>query len=269
MGVIHPEGYAELRGDQINQTDTITLTPWVTVSGVSRTGNKPDVAITIRSYLLLNPLAEPDDESEGYINFNKRDIQWVYDIQTDAQGRFTMKLPQGGHKIGKFMRTNTQRLEMIDTVLLNLKAGHDIKDLQIGGQGRQVTASIVWKGNAAPWKTSYATLTLVPDENAPIMLVPLGDEPGPALEKIASQHGHGRAGPVVIVNQYNVLRAQDVKDGTYDLQIVFFGKLWPDHGEPLGVIQKRVVIAPAEQGKEDQPVDLGKLEVQPPQSMEE
>lgn len=289
VGVIHESGYMEFRGDAIDHVETIKLRPWVTLSGVSRIGSEPERGGQINAMQLSNPLdpaapgvlvketvvppMKPKPRANLYVDENgqeyyRPDIRWSSQVKTDNQGRFEMKLPAGGYEIGRMVLSGNV-YELFQAKLMRLKAGVDVKDVKFGGIGRAIQAKLVWKTKPQLWKHARVSLIYVPDENAPISVVPLSDDQdqGPDLESLESGYALKRNGPVVKVDEYNMLRGVDVEPGAYDMQVWLYEKDWPENGRLVGEVQKRIVITtpPDGQAQGDQTVDLGELEIQPPE----
>lgn len=251
MGVLHESGYMELRGQQIDMMERITLLPWVTIKGVSMKGNEPDAFSKVHSFQVFNPLnpaalTQPE---------HKWDIRWHIQAQADGQGRYELKLPAGGYELGKMVQFTPRAWTMVQSRHVLLQTDQPRSDLNVGGTGRNIIAQVKWDKQPRAWKSYDVDLQ-------PISIHPAAHkaEYPDELQGINLQASHVQYHrQVTLVDADSRLQALDIPPGTYMLRIAFFEDYWPTRGQVVGTVEKRIVVPPSPGPGQNTTMNLGDI----------
>jgi hypothetical protein len=229
--VLHEQGYAEVTPPEFAASPRITVSAWGRVEGTLRIGAKPGVH---QSIALL-----PEYRSEA----EHPRITFEYETQTDENGRFVFAraLPGEG-AVSRSIPMNGGR-RFGHTVAVQIKAGQTTR-VQIGGTGRPVIGKVVIpdaiKGKF-DWQYTDCSLSINSAENPYKLLHPTFEEDGS-------------------------FRVEDVPVGDYCLYIHAYEPA-PDsqvgRAERIGFLSYPFRVGQMPDGRSDEPLDLGVLEMEP------
>lgn len=258
--IVHEQGTLEIRDkliDTMTVKDPMTLEPWAILSGQAMRSGKPDPGATI----VALPLYYPQDQGKPPLTgFDKRDVRWEYKVQADDQGKFTLRMTQGGYEVGKQIEYAHRAWRPSQTHHLLLKAGEERKDFQIGGSGRSFKLKLTWKDQPPVWKVGFASI--VParhqDEEAPgyVMINEL------AHLNIPEHHHHHDYEVTVGFDQ--MVQGHDIPPGKYRLQVQLWSERFTDTAKLVADVEAMIDIPEVAQDQRQVVVDLGELAADAP-----
>ncbi len=229
--VLHEQGYAEVTPPEFAASPRITVSAWGRAEGTLRIGAKPGVHQSIA----LLPEYRPEEEHPR--------ITLEYETQTDERGHFVFAraLPGEG-AVSRSIPMNGGR-RFSHTVGVQIKAGQTTH-IQIGGTGRPVIGKVVIPDQIKDkFDWQYATYDL--SINSP-------ENPYKLLSLMFEEDGS--------------FRVEDVPAGNYHLYVRAYEVSAERQARPeeqIGVLSRDFTVGEMPNGRSDEPLDLGTLELQP------
>jgi hypothetical protein len=275
--IVHPAGYAHVRATSESMPDEITLTEWARVEGIFRVGRAtvPDAWITVRSFSFLS------NDNRGWV------ILSSYETRTGQDGRFRFdRMMPGETRIGRRLwlpSDNDEDVSCSCMMPIEFTAG-ELTTLELGGIGQPVIGILKrpdgFRG-LAEWRN--AVVQVRPDEARPPMperprMPPaVRDNPAKAAAwmqkwrlteagkawtawELASKAFRERfeSSPrwTARVEGNGAFRIDDLPTGSYRMDVHF--NRYRD-GEKLRLWDRKFVVPELQNGRSDEPLDLGAL----------
>ncbi|MBN2313999.1 MAG: carboxypeptidase regulatory-like domain-containing protein [Sedimentisphaerales bacterium] len=228
--VLHDKGYLKMSDSELAESSELRLQPWATVKGKVLIGKNPVANETVRL-----GFDSPIDRSQPTIYHD-------YRTQTDDNGVFIFeRVPPGQARVSRMIRINDRSSRYSHSTPVEVQAGQTV-DIMIGGTGRPVTGKV-----------------LVPDY---------------LKEKFSWQHtdyglrvnsSEGSYRQIAFkINTDGTFRIDDVPAGDYYLYVNAYGPpAQPQtfRGERIGLLSQHFTIPEMPNGRSDEPLDLGALEL--------
>jgi hypothetical protein len=212
----------------------LKLRPWGRLEGVLRRGAKPLAGETV----VCVSAAHGKDGADAPL------VQFREQVQTDADGRFAVaRVPPGELEVAHLLVRRVGQSRMFSpshTTPVEIKPGGTTQ-VAVGGTGRPVIGTFHRDG-PLDWARIHATLSTGGDRAS-----------------------RGKREYVLLINPNGSFRAEDIPEGTY---VVTLGPmpLYPagPGGEPPTFTARpaRVEVPAIKGGRSDQPLDLGRVNVQ-------
>jgi hypothetical protein len=256
-------GYGQVAKEQFETDHEITLQPWGTVKGRAMIGSKPAAGANM---MLITV-------TQGTLA-NERQLSPVLETTTvhaDANGDFVFdKVMPGRVSVARMIRIVAPRVAPAAYVEATVQPGQTIT-LHIGGTGRPVVGQMVVPSftKPIPWDRVEATLST----QAPVPPFPANWSVMNQQQKnkwfdqwkttpeaktyFAREHQYqaNRHGYPVAPDKTGHFQIDDVASGDYWLEIYL-----PDGG---GRYRAPIIVPPMPTGRSDQPLDVGKLNLNP------
>jgi protocatechuate 3,4-dioxygenase beta subunit len=254
---VHEQGFCEIKAEELAASGKITLLPWGRVEGVMKFGNR----LATNEQIMLGPKSYGRNELNYDSDTFKRD--------TDDQGRFTFEyVPPGTRQLLLVIPAGPRSWSLSNPQRIEVKAG-EVTRVTYGGMGRAVIGKVVLSdpSRQLDWNQGYHNLTTKwpkPPQQF--------NTPG---EQRAWQNSPEMKAARENARQYRPrfaadgsFRVEDVPAGTYDLQLNFTepGGDNLGMGRPVGSLTKEVVVPEMPGGRSDEPLDLGELKLQLPET---
>jgi peroxiredoxin len=279
--VLHDDGFAEVKVEELTKSAQVTLSPWGHVEGQLLVGQKPAADETIVVQTMTYRYGD------GMRSFAPLSL-WLT-TQTDADGKFVFdKVPPGERRLTRrlsFRKGKPGPIPETHGFPFIVQAGQTTR-VTLGGTGRSVIGRVVAPGLDEPidWQRDVHRMTLqLPDPS---------QRPRPkredsaddtafvdALKQYSARHKafwiseEGRALEraqrtyVPVFAADGSFRADDLPAGTYELVLKPTGgdensfgptRLAGD-GKPIGLLTNVFTIPEMPGGRSDEPLDLGVL----------
>lgn len=293
--VLDDQGYAEVKLDALASLLEIRLQPWARVEGVLMIGATPGVNETITLGQVYVPTAsEPR-------NFPALSFHLRAQTDAEGKFVFDRVPPLGVevHHEPKVRDAKTGLVAVAQINRFDLQPGEN-RQLVVGGRGRAVIGQVRVKDytNAVNWRADVHTLELIRPESAEVPDVRLAVEnhqeamrqvKSPA-EKLAlgaefnarlrdmgarqktfyqTQPGRdyyfGERVYALNFTKDGHFRVEDVPGGKYRLKLNLResnGERSPFGGKPIASLQREIVVPDAPDGRSDEALDLGLLELE-------
>lgn len=254
--VVHEQGFAETKAEELAASGKITLRPWGRLEGVMKFGNR----LATNEQIMLAPKA-----------FGRNDLNYDWDTfkrDTDDQGRFAFEyVPPGTRQLICLVPTGSRGWSQSHAQPIEVKAG-EVTRVTYGGMGRAVIGKVVLSdpSQKLDWNQGYHNLCTKwpqpPKElNTPEERRAWNSSPEMKAAREKARYYHPRFAAD------GSFRVEDVAAGTYDLQLNFTEPQGdsPGMGRPLGSLTKEVAVPEMPGGRSDEPLDLGELKLQLPE----
>jgi len=228
--VLHDKGYLEITESDLAESTKLILQPWSTVTGKVLVGNKPVANETVRL-----GFDRPPDSSQPRIYHD-------YRTQTDGSGTFVFdRVPPGQARLSRMIRINDRRSRYSHSTPVEIKAGQTV-NITIGGMGRPVTGKVLipdYLKETFDWQhTDYG------------------------LRVNSSEGPYRQLG--FKIDADGTFRIDDVPAGDYYLYVNAYGPPAQPRafrGEQIGLLSQHFAIPEMPNGRSDEPLDLGELEL--------
>ena len=265
----HDGGYAELHGEDVTSAADITLAPWARVTGRLMIGVEPGggEGIVLR-------MREDFDRDEPRV---------FHDIRTtsDSDGRFAFdRVPPGKVTVGREIATGPNMRSIQQMMPLELAPGEET-DVALGGSGRPIIGRVVvpdgrevnlaygmhsmgekidlpkppypedWETMDADVRREWAQQWRATDE-------------GKAYEQMQQEAYATRRSFSFGLNADGTFRIEDIPAGEYTLSIQLHEPPTSGScgfGDALGRAHTEVVVPEMPDGRSDEPLDVGELEL--------
>jgi hypothetical protein len=228
--VLHDEGYLEVGESELDESYELTLQPWATVTGKVLIGKNPGVNETVRL-----GFERPYDRNQPRIYHD-------YQAVTDGNGNFVIeRVPPGADSISRSIRISDRITTYSHSKSVKIKAGETV-DVTIGGTGRPVTGKVHvpdYLKEKFDWQHTDYGLRLDSSE-------------GPYRQFGFKIEGDG------------TFRIDDIPAGSYHLYVNAYEPPADPRafrGKNIGSLSQHFIIAEMPNGRSDEPLDLGVLEL--------
>lgn len=279
--VLHEAGGAVISGEQFEQTGTIPLQPWSTVEGTVYLGNKP----AANQRVALHP-AFPEDEC-GHIS-----VTWK--VTTDDDGRFSCgRLFPGRIQISRIVPLDNRSDRYVNTRFVLAEPGQTAT-IDIGQGGRMVIGQLIlseeMKGSSADhieltvqsaaqvefedypgieFPETYFVMTVEEKQQWQQTMMQTEAWKEYMKKMQALQNRAESFHESVIAGPDGALRAENIPAGSYllsgsigDPKLRQYSSEW--YQNRLGKVEFSFTVPEAaDQADYEQPVDLGKIPVEP------
>ncbi len=228
--VLHDEGYLKITDTELAESTDLTLQPWATVKGKILVGKDPIPNETVRLGFDL-----PPESSQPRIYYD-------YRTATDDKGCFVFeRVPPGQARISRMIRISDRRSGYSHSTSVEAKAGETVS-ITIGGMGRPVTGKVLvpdYLNEKFDWQhTDYG------------------------LRVDSSEGPYRQIG--FKINVDGTFRIDDVPTGDYHFYVNAFAPPSDPQGfrgERIGLLSQHFNIPEMPDGRSDEPLDLGVLEL--------
>jgi len=264
---LHDLGVAEVSEDQLKLNNLVRLQPWGRVVGTVRVGS----ATGVDEHIAL-----------GFDQDYSRDVPRVsynYDTTTDKQGRYSFdRVKPGEVTVSRMVISRedqgSRQMITVSTASGVVEAGTTVT-IDLGGRGRAVVGKVVVPPSAGKEiDFHYGYQNLQPVRPLPFQgeaWNKLGPEEQQKKHREWMESAEGKAYRRASRNYSFTLNADgtfhidDVESGTYELHVGLYapppgGEPW-GRGEQLGTVNHRFVVPETPEGRSDEALDLGNLEV--------
>ena len=228
--VLHDEGYLEVSESELAESTDLTLQPWATVTGKVLIGKTPVANESVRL-----GFDRPPDRSQPRIYHD-------YRIATDSHGIFVFeRVPPGQARISRMIRISERSSRYSHSTSVEAKAGETVS-ITIGGLGRPVTGKVLvpdYLKEKFDWQHTDYGLRIDSSE-------------GPYRQLGFKIQGDG------------AFRIDDVPAGDYYLYVNAYAPPAAPRsfrGERIGLLSQHFTIPEMPNGRSDEPLDLGALEL--------
>jgi RNA polymerase sigma factor (sigma-70 family) len=261
VAVLSHSGFAIRTAKEMAASQDILLQPWGRIAGILRIGRMPG--------------AGEEVVADGpYARYGVMPLSFPYETTTDDQGRFVLdRVIPGGLILGRRVRTlNGMTYNSHLAYLESTPRG--TASLTVGATGRPLVGRLILPPNTGPligFTSGWALMNLErpsphPKDfltwGSPRIMAWLGEfyqtEAGRAYFRQGRTYAAGIAPD-------GTFRIENVEPGSYELklaaphiQIGEQGKTW---GRLSGNARREVVVPEALDGRSDDPIDLGRIEV--------
>jgi hypothetical protein len=229
--VLSEQGYAKITQEEFVTSQTVTVSPWGRIEGTLRIGAKPGT-----------------DKIITFLPRSSREVEqprmWFeYETQTDKNGNFVFSrvLPDEG-VVTRAIPIDARVKRFTHSVSVNVKSGQTTR-VQIGGTGRPVVGKIVIPEmieDKFDWQYTSHSLR-VSSPNSPYRILAL------EFDKDGS------------------FRVEDVPAGDYYIYVHAYEpppNTRTPRGERIGVLSHPFNIPKMPDGRSNEPLDLGILEME-------
>ncbi len=272
--VLHERGWARVPMKQAPPCDVV-IQPWGRLEGSVRIGTRPG------AFLNVQLIVRADGTSELPA------VQHECTATSDAGGQFVMErvFPSNG-RIGYTPKTGEPDAILSHAVPVAIAAGQTAH-VTIGGTGRPITGRIALpSGTRAEgdlvWNSEFNRITSV--QPKPPMPDDIRQAPWKTRRQWWQTWSKTREGKAwqmafrrlaVHVQPDGAFRAEDVSAGEYELHVQVMRKTKPAQsilgnkldGEPVGSVRRSFTVPEMPGGRNDTPLDLGTLTLQPPKRL--
>jgi hypothetical protein len=253
--VVHSKGYAEVMLPCLSTNLDITLQPWGIIKGVVRNGRNPATNVTV----MVTGRKEGGFGTQLQYEFDS------YRVESDEQGRFVLKdVPPGERYLVRLYKMD-RGWSWSHGEVVTVKAGGETEIL-FGGKGRAIKGKIVPSDpkREIPWQLGHKILgTRQPRPPSSFR----------TQQEIESWYNQPEVKEARAKYRYYVVqfeedgsfKVDEVLPGVYDLNCRFhepsndqFGNM----GEMIGMAEQEVVVPEMPDGQIDEPMDLGKIDME-------
>ncbi|NLE29733.1 MAG: redoxin domain-containing protein, partial [Phycisphaerae bacterium] len=271
--IVHDTGCANLSEDKIKSTSEIKLDAWGSVEGTIFMGAKPADGQIVN--LMETSSSMPDGKTPR--------CHFYYTTNTDPKGHFVFnRVFSGQWNAARGVRygnsvsfTNNERVEV--------KSG-ETSQVKIGGTGRPVIGKIVLPEDAdfqADWTYGHYGISTKQKQPAifeKVMKMSMEErkkwyetwkdsEEAKALQKSQKKNWRSYS---FRVNPDGTFRAEDIPAGTYTLNISLYEPPKGGgcgYGQQIGTVNHDFTIPQMPNGRSDEPLDLGMIELNIPKHL--
>lgn len=238
---MNDDGLATLNGAELNVSDVVKLETWGRVEGVIRVGARLAPGETVRLFY------SPD------MSGNAPQPYFSYTTTTDDDGRYVIeRVPPGEVQVAREVQRSNQTIAYTHNSRVEVKPGQTTR-VDIGGTGRPVIGRVITLGLASEGRI-FRLSSLTPTDAA-------------QRAKPAEQPAPQRPTPTqyaVIIETDGSFHVDDVPAGEYDLRVQVYEP--PTSrlravGELRGSINRKVEVPEMPEGRSDEPLDLGEIEL--------
>jgi len=247
--VLSDDGFATRKDAELAASNEVKLKAWGRVEGVVRVGAGPASGEAV--YLTVNQQMSRDDP-QPYFN---------YKTTTDDEGRYVIeRVPPGEVYVGREIKLSDRSTAYSHATLVDVEPGQTVW-VDIGGTGRAVIGRLVAPGVAnVNWTLGMNSLRPSPPPSN--LLLDLANQLK-APEKPASPR-RSPSSYALKVEADGSFRVDDVPAGDYDLSIRIYERPAGEYrvfGELLGSATHKVVVPEMPGGRDDEPLDIGAIEL--------
>lgn len=255
MAATHQAGYAEASVKEFASRGEFELVPWGRVEGVLYVGSKPAASHPVELYT----------QSQ----FERATVYHRFDTITDAEGRFEFKRVRPGRAWLGPARKRGQLLDRLYTVPVRVQPG-ETTTVKLGDVGRPVVGRLAMPAGAdwrMDWDLVHVSLVR-PGPLPPAEVEKGGPEALRAWSEVWPETAEGRRPNtfrVLVDPQSLSFRCEDVPDGTYQLHGLFYevpGRRSCSSGHAVARVERQVTVPPMPDGRSDEPLDLGTIELE-------
>jgi len=266
----HESGFVRVKNDQLTSPLTIQPQPWGRIEGTLRIGHRPGADRVVE---LVDPMSTG---VERWIRYRDR-------AQTDAEGRFVMeKVPPRWTQIGYRVTMGRSFQSWTNRTPIHVPPGETVQ-LAIGGTGRPVIGKFVPPpGHEGPVDFTFGHRTLatitprMPKPSGYILMTEdqrhqwhqqwrntrEGQEYIKSMQQDPNRRFHA-----FTLNADGTFHIPDVEPGQYELDVQL--ETGPPDQQPTEVIasyRATIEVPPMSQAYSDEPLDLGDLVLDIPDS---
>ena len=248
------EGYAEALLERLDTTLTLILQPWGRIEGVVRNGPKP----ATNEWVMVA-------QAQGGFGMGLQYDFDCYRAQADDQGRFVFtNVPPGERFLTRLYPMEGNRGWMWSHgETITVKAGEATR-IDYGGKGRTVIGRVVPnESRDIPWQSGQHMLG-TSQPRPPSGSFKSREEAEawqntPAVKEARARYRYYS----VQFGGDGSFRVEDVPPGKYELNLTFNepGQQSFSTGAYIGSIHREVEVAEIANGRADEPVDLGRLDL--------
>jgi hypothetical protein len=247
------EGYAEAKLDQLSSALTLTLQPWGRIEGTVRNGRQP----ATNEWVMVTP-------KRNAIGMHLQYDFELHRTQADEQGRFVLTNVPPGERFLTRLYPIERGWSWSHGEPITVKAG-EVTRVDYGGKGRSVIGKVVPSDpkREIPWQTSGHHVLGTPQPRPPSNLKSQEEinawNNSPEVKEARANYRYY----VVRFDSDGSFRIDDVPPGKYNLSLHFYepGQENIRMGRFIGSIQREVEVSAMANGPNDEPLDLGKLEL--------
>ena len=228
--VLHDEGYLEVSESELAESSELTLQSWATVKGKVLIGKNPAVNETIRLGF------------DRHIDRSQPRIYHDYRAVTDSNGTFVFnRVPPERARISRSIRISDRMTRYSHSVYVDAKAGQTAS-VTIGGTGRPVTGKVRvpdYLKEKFDWQHTDYGLRIDSSE-------------GP-YQQLGFK-----------INRDGTFRIEDVPTGGYYFYVNAYAPPADARRfrvERIGLISQHFTIPEMPNGRSDEPLDLGVMEL--------
>lgn len=230
--VLSEQGYAKVMPDEFMASRTITISTWGCLEGTLRIGAQPG----IDKFIVFLPKANREREHPR--------IHFEYETQTDKNGHFIFpQLPPGEGTVARAIPLDGHARRYSYHMDIDIKSSQTTH-VQIGGTGRSVIGKVIVPDlieNVFDWQYTDSSLRISSSIDPPYKF--FGVE--------CDEDGSFRVDDVPAGDYFLLLNAYDSPLNTRRLR-----------GERIGILSHPFTIPEMPNGRSDEPLDLGELELQ-------
>lgn len=259
--VVHDRGYARVESDRLSEDPDVTIQEWGRVEGVLRIGSRPGIGEQIHL-----GVGRADVSEAGQVHFS-------YEATTDDEGHFVIEhVPAGPAQVSRSIRLNDRSTTYNHAEPVQIRPGETAR-VTIGGTGRPVVGRVV-APDGLPGPIDFAIGfnrigSTPPTANPGVEQV--GDVLAGIVRALSSRIGPSSQPPAsrsfaVNVEPDGSFRVDDIPAGSYRLSIQVHEPLpgdQPGFGELLGTASLNFDVPAMSEGRPDEPMDVGTVELVP------
>ncbi len=230
LAVLHEKGYAQVSPEELSASSKVTLQPWGRVEGKVLLGSRPGGNETVR--ILLDRPAETGTPKIYH------DCGGV----TDQDGHFVLeRVPPGRGKVCREIRISERSGRFTDYMPIEIKAG-ETTSVTIGGKGRPVIGKVVFPEEVKD-RLDWQNLDYY----------------------IRSQSAEGSSQSWAFkLASDGTFRAENIPAGEHCFYLTAYGVPADSRafrGERIGTLTHPFTIPEMPNGRSEEPLDLGVLEL--------
>jgi len=228
--VLHDQGYVQVTDDELKTSSTVTLRSWGRVEGQVLIGRRPGANQDVR--MLFERPSQPGTPR----------VYHEGGAITDKDGHFVCeRVAPGRATIGREIRVGERSRRFAQLIPIEIKAGETTR-LTIGGRGRPVTGRVVIPDELKERINRQTTECFVR---------------GQAAEDSSRVWGFR-------LELDGTFRAEDIPAGAHCLYVYAYGLATvprASRGEQIGALTHPFTVPAMPEGRSDEPLDLGVLEL--------
>jgi hypothetical protein len=228
--VLHDQGYAQVTDDDLKASPTVILRPWGRVEGQVLIGLRPGANQDVR--LLFDRPSQPGTPR----------VYHEGGAVTDKDGHFVCeRVAPGRATIGREIMISEHSRRFAQLIAIEIKAGETTR-LTIGGRGRPVTGRVVFPDEVKD-KINRQTMECFMR--------------GQAGEDSSRVWGFK-------LEPEGTFRAEDIPAGEHCLYVYAYALATvprASRGEQIGTLTHPFTVPEMPEGRSDEPLDLGTLEL--------
>ncbi len=228
--VLHDQGYMQVTDDDLKRSSTVTLQPWGRVEGQVLIGRRPGANQDVR--MLFDRPSQPGTPR----------VYHEGGAVTDKDGHFVCeRVAPGRATIGREIRVGQYNRRFAQNIPIEIKAGETTR-LTIGGRGRPVTGRVV-----------------IPDE----VKDRINRETTECFVRGQAGEDSSRVWNFRLESD-GTFRAEDIPAGAHCLYVHVYALATiprASRGEQIGTLTHPFTVPEMPEGRSDEPLDLGVLEL--------